>query len=102
MEHVGFVKEAVRTQEHVQVLAKLVATLHDEATFKRLLVEEDFFLDFVHSDIVTAVLPPSQIEVVTLVDKESWTRTITTLEYLQKWSRDVHEGIQCVNIGKYF
>jgi hypothetical protein len=96
VEHVGFVKDAVRTQEYVQVLAKLVATLQDEATFKRLLAEEDFFLDFVHSDIVTAVLPPPQTGVVTIVDKESWTRTITTLERLQKWSRDVHKGIQRV------
>lgn len=96
VEHVGFVKDAVRTQEHIQVFTKLVATLHDEAAFKRLHAAEDFFLDFVHSDIVTAVLPPPQTGVVTIVDRESWIRIIATLERLQKWSRDVREGIQCV------
>src|SRR5262249_9920610 len=68
----------------------------DEATFKRLLAEEDFSLDYVQSNIVTAVVPPPQTEVVTIVDRESWTRTITTLERLQERSRDVCDGIQTV------
>src|SRR5215831_19229093 len=95
-DHVSLLKEERQTQEQMQVLTKFVAALDDEATFKRLLAEEDFSLDYVQSNIVTAVVPPPQTEVVTIVDRESWTRTITTLERLQERSRDVHEGIQRV------